>query len=275
MVFEYFVKNGEVLPVSQAVISLFNIEYSYGFGVYENVRARNGIPYFLDDHIERLFKSAETISLNHQFKKSEIKKHIEMLLERLPEKTTVNLKIMLIGAKKKEEVTIYILPLAPKFPDKKIYRDGVKTMTKKYERWFPQAKTLNMLPSYIYYSQAHEKECYDVLFVDNNGNIVEGSRTNFFAIKNNEIMMPPHECTLPGVTKKYVLMLAKKNGFIISERNIALTDMKNYDGAFLTSTSGKIIPIRQIDEFKFSSVTPELKKLIKLFDEYLEITGGN
>ena len=69
MAFEYFVKNGKLLPISQATASLFNIEYAYGFGVYENVRVRNGISLFLDDHIERLFTSAEAISLVHPFKK--------------------------------------------------------------------------------------------------------------------------------------------------------------------------------------------------------------
>lgn len=275
MTFNYFVKNGEILPVSQAVVPLFSIEYSYGFGVYENVRIRGSIPYFLDDHAERLFKSAKVIGLEHQFTKTEVNRQVKMLIEKLGKKITINIKILLIGAKKKENAVIYILPLAPKFPDKRIYKDGVKTITKIYERWLPQAKTLNMLPSYIYYSQAYENDCYDVLFVDKNGNVVEGSRTNFFVIKNNEITMPPEESTLSGVTKKYVLMLAKKNGFVVHEKKIALNEMKNYDGAFLTCTSGKVIPIRQIDKFKFASVPPELKKLMKLFDEYLEVAGAN
>lgn len=274
MTFDYFVKNGEVLPVSQAVISLFSIEYSYGFGVYENVRVRNGIPYFLEDHAERLFKSAIGIGLDHPFTKVDISRHVQALLEKLAEKTAINIKILLIGARKKD-ATMYILPLAPRFPDKKIYKEGVKTITKIYERWLPQAKTLNMLPSYVYYSQAHEEGCYDVLFVDNKGKIAEGSRTNFFAITGNEITMPPDKNTLSGVTKKYVLMLAKKNGFVVREMEIALMEMKRYDCAFLTSTSGKIIPIKQIDDLKFASVPPELRKLMKLFDDYLETLGGD
>ena len=51
MDFKYFSKNGELLPVEDAVIPLSNIEYQYGFGVYETIRVVNGVPYFLKEHL--------------------------------------------------------------------------------------------------------------------------------------------------------------------------------------------------------------------------------
>ena len=54
MEFDYFLYNKKILPISKAVVSLFDIEYAYGFGVYESVRVSKGAVNFIDDHIERL-----------------------------------------------------------------------------------------------------------------------------------------------------------------------------------------------------------------------------
>lgn len=273
MQFELFSKNGSILPVSEATISLFNIEYSYGFGVYENIRVKNNIPIFLSDHIERLFKSASLLKLEHQFSKNGIETFVSALVEKLSGQTenklTLNLKVILVGAKEMNDAGIYLLPLAPLFPDKKIYTHGVKVVTATYERWMPGAKSLGMLPSYFYYSQAKKQGCYDVLFADSSGNITEGSRTNFFTIKGKTIFTPSAEFILPGVTRKHVIKVAKENGFVVVEGEIRMAKLKSYDGAFLTSTSGKVIPIKQICDFNFPLITAELKELMKLFDDYL------
>ena len=80
MDFKYFSQNGKILPIEQAVIPLNNIEYSYGFGVYENVRVSNGIIYFLEDHTNRLLESAKVIGLTHPFDAGFIKNSISDLI---------------------------------------------------------------------------------------------------------------------------------------------------------------------------------------------------
>src|SRR5438105_3915586 len=96
--FSSFSKNGQILPIEQATIPLTNIAYSYGFGVYETLKVRGGIVYFVDAHLERLQKSAEIIGLTHQFTNKEIKKYIAELLEKLqlttPE-SACNIKMLL------------------------------------------------------------------------------------------------------------------------------------------------------------------------------------
>lgn len=266
-----FVKNNKILPIEEAVASLFSVEYTYGFGVYENIRVKENFPYFMDDHVERLFYSAKQIGLEHQFTKENIRKVINELIAELSkkEKITLNLKILLIGAKEPKDAELYILPLSPFFSDKKTYNEGANLITKIYERWLPQAKTLNMLPSYIYYSEARKKGCYDILFLDNAKRILEGSRTNFFLIKGNEITTAPEALVLSGVMRKHVIKVAKQNGFTVTERTVPVSELKKYDCAFLTSTSSKILPIRKIDEFEFKEIPIGLKNLMKFFDEYL------
>ena len=72
MSFKFFSRNYEILPMEEAVIPLASVEYSYGFGVYENLKVRNAITYFLNEHMDRLDVSARIIGLEHAFAKKKI-----------------------------------------------------------------------------------------------------------------------------------------------------------------------------------------------------------
>ena len=273
MDYRYFSKNGELLPLEEAVVPLSNIEYQYGFGVYENIRVQNGIPYFLSEHLKRLEESARIIGLEHTFSDSTVEKYVANLIEKI-EIGTYNLKILLIGAKSAENASLYILPLNPRFPAKKIYHDGVACLTHEYERPFPHAKTLNMLGSYLAYRSASEADCYDALLVNSRGCITEGTRTNFFCIEGTTLFSAPENEILLGVTRKAVLKVATDIGFKIEERDLTPENVSSYDGAFLTSTSSKIVPVRRIDERACGKKLVSLAKLMKAFDQFLEECRG-
>ena len=122
MDFKYFSRNGKILPIGEAEVPLLNIEYSYGFGVYESIRVSNGVTYFLEEHIERLFGSAQAIDLEHSFSGEFVSRAIGELLAKNGAETC-NVKILLIGGRATEEAELNILCLNPLFPDKKMYRD--------------------------------------------------------------------------------------------------------------------------------------------------------
>src|SRR3989344_2588846 len=266
MEFNFFSKNGKILPIAEATVSLASIEYSYGFGVYETIRVNNKRPSFLEDHIERLLASAEIIKLEHILTYENIKKYIGEVITHTKEKT-YNIKLVLIGAPKPEDAHFYIFASVPFFPDKKLYRDGVSVMTTQFERAYPQAKTLNMLQSYLAYREAKKKGCYDAILVNRDGNITEGTRTNFLTVKGNTIYSPLEKDILLGVMRKHVLLVAKENGFSIEERNIPKNSLREYDGAFLTSTSAKILPVRKIDDFEYEKIPESVYRLIGLFNQ--------
>ena len=270
---KYFSKNGILLPLSEAMIPLKNIAYQYGFGVYETIRVRNRTPYFVEQHAKRLLQSAKIIDLKHIFPLLKIELYIQEVVEKNNVKDC-SLKILVIGAKEAKEAILFILPLAPLFPDKKIYSNGVTVETVRYERFLPNAKTLNMLQSYLYYTEADCKGHYDALFIDAKGNILEGSRTNFFVIKGVTLITPPEEKVLKGVTRQTVIATAKKSGFIVEERVINISELGNFDGAFLTCTSAKIVPLIQIDDSRFHEVPPKLKELMQIYNKFLEKSKG-
>lgn len=273
MTFQYFSKNGILLPLSEATIPLENIAYQYGFGVYETIKVRNKILYFAKQHIKRLLQSAKIIDLKHTFTPLKINLYLQEVVQKNSAENC-NMKILLIGGKETEDALLFILPLAPLFADKKLYSHGTTVETVQYERFLPNAKTLNMLRSYLCYTKASSQGHYDMLFLDNKGNILEGSRTNFFVIKGTTLTTPPKEKILEGVTRQTVITAAKKSGFVVREKNIPFSLLENFDGAFLTCTSAKIIPLVQIDNVKFPEIPPKLKELMQIYNKFLEASKG-
>lgn len=269
MTFKYFSHNYELKPATEAHVPLNNVEYSYGYGVYETLRFSKGTIHFLDDHIDRLFNSAHVISVDHNFDKDLIKKNLTELLEQ-NQAEACNIKILLLGGKDQDSANLYTFCSNPLFPDRKLYKTGIVCVTENYERLWPGAKTLNMLPSYLAYKKAREADAYECLLINKEGFVTEGTRTNFFVIKAKTIISPVLEDILPGVTRDKVLKVARENGYSVVEQNIKLSELKDYDGAFLTSTSAKIMPIKSVDDFEFSEIPDELKHLIKLFNEFLD-----
>lgn len=264
MSYAYFSRNGAVLPADQAVMSLSSIEFSYGFGVYETIRVSHGEARFADEHCARLMSSAAAIQLDHNFKPSEIMTYITDIVS-ANEVKSCNLKVLLIGGKNAQDANLFIMCLAPHFIDRKLYKTGCHCTTYAYERMYPHAKTLNMLPSYLAYREAHATGAHDALLINRHGDITEGTRSNFFTIRGTTIFSPPEDDILPGVTKDHMLRFAKSLGFSLEYRTIALQSLGDYDGAFLTSTSARILPIRSVDSFRFASIAPKLLELAHEF----------
>ena len=271
--FNLFYHNGKLLPIAEAVIPLSSIEYAYGFGVYETIRVSNGVVYFLEDHMERLIESAKIIGLEHSFSQSAIEKGINDLVAET-QSESFNIKLLLIGAPTKEGASLSALCFNPLFPDKKLFKEGASLITYNHERVFPHAKSLNMLQSYIAYKKAKEAGAYDALLVNRNGFITEGTRTNFFCIDGKIIYTPPEKDILLGVTRKALLKVAEANGYEIVQKDISLDGVKKYDGAFISSTSTKILPIKIIDAEILPSPSENLKNLMVLFFDFLKNCNG-
>ena len=268
MTFDVFSRNGQILPISEATMPLSNIEYAYGFGVYESIRVVKGKPLFLRQHLERLEASAKAIGLQHPFDISTIDTWTREIVT-YAKADALNLKMLLIGAKDSAHAQLFIIPLAPLFPDKRLYVRGASVVSVVHERFMPQAKTLNMLPSYLSYSKAKATGCYDALYVNRAGYITEGTRTNFFALRGRTLVSPPKHEILEGVTLLNVTKVAAQNGFTISYEDIALASIGAFDGAFLTSTSSKIMPLSKIDTTEMK-IPEALLELMKHFDAFIE-----
>lgn len=259
--------NGKLVDAAQAAIPIDNIHFTYGFGVYENLKVRKGVLYFPERHIDRLFMSAKTIGLPIGFSSDEIKDFLERFVKSVDEKS-FNIKVLCVGAGS-EKSDLYIFANAPKYISKKLYRDGVSVITHVGERDFPQAKTLNMLLSYVVYSKAKEQGCYDALLVGHDGEILEGTRTNLFFTDGKTIFTSPKDLVLEGVTRMTLIEALSQKGIKVEEKVLTQKDLFSYKGFFLTSTSTKVVPVSLIDGQPVE--IPEIvRDVISIYDEYLE-----
>ena len=189
-----------------------------------------------------------------------------------------NIKIIIVGGRSADDhedngPKLYIMELAPKFIEKKLYKTGAHVITKQYQRYLPQAKTLNMLPSYLIYREAKAADAYDALLYDTDGQLHEGTRTNVFAIKDKTLMTPPDDMVLPGVTRKTVIECAETNGFEVKKEHIKMDKLVQFDGVFLTGTSPKILPVTSIDNQKLNEIPPALQELMKLYNTFVRQRG--
>jgi branched-chain amino acid aminotransferase len=266
MIGSQFSLNGLLLPISEAQVSIDNLSFVYGFGVYENLKVRNSTIYFIQEHVERLLKSAEHIGVCTDHTQDQIIDFIKKFMITIEQKS-YNVKMLLIG--KNTGSDLYVFALNPKFIPQKFYTQGVKVITVQSERAFPHAKTLNMLESYLAYTQAKKNNAFDALLVDHKYNIREGTRTNLFFTDGEKIYTTPTEDVLNGVTRAKIIQQLKNEGITVKEKVLHESDIQIYKGYFLTSTSAKVLPIKQIDGYKFE--IPEIvKKVMKMFDKFLD-----
>ncbi|MFA5030361.1 MAG: aminotransferase class IV [Patescibacteria group bacterium] len=245
--------NGEFLEENKAVIPINDKGYFFDFAVYSSVKVINGKVFFPEYHVCRLFESAKKIGLAHEFKEVGVISWLKKLAD--INEGNILYRILLIGNAEgdssKAKLYIFAVGNLTFYPDK-LYKRGTKVITYNGERRIPQSKSKDLLMSFLAYRQAVQTDSIDALLVDNKGNIREGTRSNFFAIKGEEIIVPPPGLVLEGITKKIICNVVNNN-FRIQEENIPFRDIHQYEEFFISSTSINVMPIKQINDIVFNS----------------------
>lgn len=264
---KYVIKNGELIKREDANISVYNKALFFDLAVYSNIKVVGGKMFWSELEIEKLLESAGAIGIEYEAKQDELVKWAEKLVEKNDLRDAL-IRVLLIGSEVDSEPLLFMFPVGLTFYPKQYYKKGVKLITYKGERFFPTAKTKNLLMSYFAYQEAAKQEALDALLVDREGNVVEGTRSSFFVIKGNELIVPPASKTLEGVTKKIVLEIAPQI-LKVREADIPLTNITDYDEYFISATTMKIMPVREIDgQVAQEEVGEKTKDLQRLFDEY-------
>jgi branched-chain amino acid aminotransferase len=265
----YVILNGKLTKKEEANISVFNKAMFFNFAVYDSMKVVKGESFFPEFHVDRLIESAKIIKLEHKFTKEEVLQWIEMLIEKNNLHDAM-IRFLLLGAGgPQEEPQLFLFPVGLTFYRSGDYNRGVKAITFHGERPIPQSKSKDLLINFMALREAIHQDAKDALLVDSGGCIREGTRTNFFAVKNGKIYTAPLTEVLEGVTRKIVIKLAKENNIEVIEKKIKVSKLKEYDEFFFTSTSMNVLPIAQIDDYEIpGNVGTTTKKLIKLFKNY-------
>lgn len=263
-----YILNGAAIPEKEAVVPISDKAYFFDFAIYESLKVIKGKVFFAEYHIDRLFESAEIIDLRHSFKKEEVLDWLNLLIIK-NNLDDAFLKIVLIGdPDENKNPKLYIMPLTGvTYYPKQFYNKGVKVITYNGERRFPKAKTKDLLLSFLALREAKRNNAIEALMIDSDGNIREGTKSNFIAIKGDMLIIPPKEKVLEGITKKMIIKSCEKD-FKIKEEDIPLSKIKDYDEFFISSTLFNVLPVNQIDDVKFETDFAQTKKVQKLFRGY-------
>lgn len=222
-------------------------------------------------HLEivKLFESADIIGVKHNFNAEEVVGWARELIKADGIKDAL-IRVLLIGQEDGFEPFLFLFPVGLTFYPKVFYKHGVKVITYNGERFMPASKTKNLLLNYIAYREAAKQKAIDALLVDRFGNICEGTRSSFFVIQNNTLIMPPREKVLEGVTRKTIMDIAPKI-MNVKEQDIPLEMINQYDECFISATTMDIMPVSQINDVKLRQKAGEkVKSLQELYKDLVE-----
>jgi len=270
-----FFLNGKFVKESQAKVNIENLGILRGYGVFDYITTYNKIPFHLDDHLSRFFKSAKTVGLEVPYNKSHVKKIIISLIKKNSHLEKLSFRLILFGGKTFDGKTsnkenFAIIVSKPHLPEKELYQKGIKIMTVDYVREMPKVKSINYLVAISNWEKAVRNGYKEILYKRNN-KVYECSTSDFLFIKNKKLRIAKDRI-LKGVTAKIVMGLAKRIGISVEEGDVLFSQVLSADEAFIAATDKEILPVVKIDRFKIADgkVGFLTKKLISQFQEYKE-----
>ena len=252
---EYYILNGQLKNVSETEI--FNkIEKP---PIYEVIRVINGVALFLEDHLQRMFDSANLIGYEINKEKEEIQGEIKILIEK---NKIDNLNIKLISAEIDLEKIFLVYNIESFYPPEDYYKQGIHTTLFEHERHNPNAKVLFTSFKENVSKKIKESDAFEALLVSKSGHIPEGSRSNMFFVKGDRVYTAKASDVLVGITRNHIFNVCKKLNIEIIEESIHVDDLKKLDGAFMSGTSVNVLPIKSIDNIKINSISNPIIKAI-------------
>lgn len=268
--------NGKYVPLEKAGVGLYDVGLLRGFGIFDVLRTYNGKPFLINNHLDRLEKSAEILNLKLPVAKKKIIEITKKLLRQnnFSKNKEAVIRIVLTGGIAKDGVnydpknpTFFILTEKFQNLPEKFYQNGIRLIMHDHQREFSSAKTINYLAALRLQNLCRKEKVFEVLYTHRK-RVLEGTMSNFFIFKNNMLITPKNN-VLIGITRNAVINLAGKN-FKVIEKNIITSDLKLADEAFITATNKDIIPVIRIDDLVIGDgkVGGKTKLLMELFREY-------
>jgi branched-chain amino acid aminotransferase len=254
--------DGKFYPKSKAKISVYDHGLLYGDGVFEGIRAYDGVVFKLKEHIDRLYTSAHTIMLGIQLSRQEITEEILNTLKKNKLRDAYIRLVVTRGVgdlgldpKKCPEPTIIIItePMIV-LHSKEKRENGITAMISWVKRDSVDAtthevKSLNYLNSILAKLESNTAGADEAICLDKNGFICEGTAENIFIVKEGKVITPPLSTgALRGITRIVIMKLVEKLGYPLLERNITPNELFTADEVFLTGTAAEITPVREINK---------------------------
>ncbi len=285
--------NDRFVSREEAKISVFDHGFLYGDGVYETIRSYGERIFMRDQHLARLYRSAEAIGLDIPIPRSAWPDLLHGAMVRNAVGTrqrdayiriTISRGVGDIGLDPAlcptPTVVIMAKPLVP--PPPELYETGVALIIARTRRNLPSAlsphiKATNFLNNILAKREAIAAGAFDSLLLNWEGLVAECTVSNIFFVADGCLKTPSTECgILDGITRDIVLQLARESNLPVEEGRFRAEEVTGAAECFLTNTSMEIMPVVSIDGAPIGTGKPgpltcELRSLFaKAYSRFLE-----
>jgi branched-chain amino acid aminotransferase len=273
--------NNEIIDIDKACISITDSGFLYGAGLFETMRSCNGTVFCLDDHLDRLFSSAEALSINISCDRKFITEAIYNLMQ-ANNLTDARLRLTISNgsmslSEEKQRPTILITATQLQPYPKEYYEKGILVVLCSY-RQNPNDplsghKTTSYFPRMLALQEAHRKRAAEAIWFTVDNRLAEGCVSNVFLVKDSVVYTPPlYTPVLAGIARKTVCRLALKNSIKLVEQDLTIDNLLGADEIFLTNVIMQVMPVVQVEkhtvgEGKVGTMT---KKNLSIFQEFIE-----
>ena len=256
--------DGELVPWREAKVHVLTHTLHYGLGVFEGVRAYNaerGTAIFrLQEHTERLFRSAHILAMAMPYDRATVNQAIRTVVRDNKLESCYIRPMCFYGAegmglradKLQTHVMVAAWPWGAYMGEENLQR-GIRVRTSSYTRhhvniMMCKAKAnANYLNSMLALNEALASGCDEAMLLDAEGYVAEGSGENIFIVRNGKLYTPELTSALDGITRDTIITLAAEIGVPVQEKRITRDEVYVADEAFFTGTAAEVTPIREVD----------------------------
>jgi len=255
--------DGKMIDWQEANVHVLTHTLHYGLGVFEGVRAYStpkGPSIFrLEDHTQRLFKSAGVVNMKIPHDIETINRaHVDVVKLNNLEESYIR-PMCFYGSEgmglRADNLKVHTMVAAwdwPSYMEPEAREKGIKVMVSSYKRQVrnpvSSAKVNgNYVTSIVALNEALEAGFDEALMLDAEDNVAEGSGENFFIVKDGVLKTPDLDASLDGITRKTIIQLAEGLGIRTEIKKIKLNEVLQSEEAFFTGTAAEVVPINSID----------------------------
>ena len=257
---DFFSLNSQLIKTAD-FMHLFNPPPSY---IYEVFRVSQRVPLVIEDHLERFFTTAKLSGVETDTDRDQMRESIHNVISNNPPGDG-NMKLALYyDSNVNRQLFIYFTP--HQYPSPEQYKEGVDVELYMEERENPNAKVMHVAKRRSANQTKDKHEVYELLLVDRKGFITEGSRSNVFFLKGDQLITPPADTVLEGITRKQIVHLCDLHDISWSEVHVHQSELPGFDALFISGTSRRVLPVKKVNDAIFNTSHPIIQKLQVLFE---------
>lgn len=254
--------NSSIVRPEDAFVSVFDRGFLFGDSVYETFRTYDGMPWLEDEHLARLGNSADRMGLPLPGGLDRVRNDVARALKESGEATaavrivvTRGGKVGLIdldpGTAGTPDVYVLVRPYVP--VAEAAYQAGIELALVGVRRnardaLDPAIKSGNYLNNMLALREAKSRGAYECVMLNKDGFLAEGSTSNVFLVKDGVLATPALDSgILAGVTRAYLLGLARAEGIPVREALLRESDLRAADEVFISGSLKEVLPVARVD----------------------------